>query len=77
MTNYIETLQSQGTCNEEYDKLKAICKIDADCQSLAGFMNTWNGIPTGKCITSSNQNTKTCEVNRVVNNLFKLLIKFD
>lgn len=43
MTNYIQTVQTQGACDEEVSKLKAVCSRHEDCQNLGTFMNAWNG----------------------------------
>lgn len=43
MSNYIQTVQTQGVCDEEISKLKAECTKDEDCQNLGTFMNAWNG----------------------------------
>ncbi len=64
MTNFIETEQTQGFCDEEVNKFKAVCKNDSDCQDLGLYSNSWNGAPTGKCINSSIvANKRVCEVN--------------
>lgn len=63
MTNFIETQQSQGFCDEEANKYKAQCETDADCMNLGLFMNSWNGAATGRCVKSSmSHNKKVCEV---------------
>ncbi|RNA25339.1 hypothetical protein BpHYR1_049712 [Brachionus plicatilis] len=31
-------------------KFKAKCSIDGDCKNLGSALNSWNGIPTGKCV---------------------------
>ena len=63
MTNFIETEQTQGICDEEPSKYKAQCTSDNDCHNLGTLMNTWNGIPTGRCIASSvRANVSVCEV---------------
>lgn len=47
---------------QEYSKAK--CKSDEDCNK--GLINTWNGIPTGRCINSTKKaNLKSCEVCRL------------
>ncbi|CAF1057371.1 unnamed protein product [Brachionus calyciflorus] len=63
MTNFIKTEQKQSICDEEYWKYKAICNTDEDCSQPGNFVNTWNGIPTGKCIQSSiRSDLKVCEI---------------
>lgn len=43
MTNYIETIQNQDVCDEEYNKNQALCQTDEDCQNLRINFNTWSG----------------------------------
>lgn len=63
MTNFIKTEQVQNICAEEYNKYKATCNSDDDCSSIDTVLNTWNGIPTGKCIRSPvKPQLKVCEI---------------
>ncbi|RNA25785.1 P2X purinoceptor 5 [Brachionus plicatilis] len=63
MSNFIETTQSQGRCDEEVTKPKAKCLTDEDCMDLGDATNSWNGIPTGRCINSSTTpGVNVCEV---------------
>lgn len=63
MTNFIKTEQKQELCAEEYNKYRATCQTDEDCSSIDTVLNTWNGIPTGKCIQSSvRPDLKVCEI---------------
>ena len=44
MSNFIKTDQTQGECDEEISKTKALCKTNKDCQNLGAQSNSWNGI---------------------------------
>ena len=44
MSNFIKTDQTQGECEEEMSKPKAICKTNEDCQNVGTQSNSWNGI---------------------------------
>jgi len=64
MTNFIETQQSRGVCEESYTRIMSKCNDDSDCLKKSIPINTWNGLPTGKCIESTILNqTKLCEIN--------------
>ncbi|CAF0949069.1 unnamed protein product [Brachionus calyciflorus] len=63
MSNFIETTQTQGVCDEEVSKPKAKCYNESDCLSLGINLNSWNGIPTGKCVNSSTTpGVSVCEI---------------
>lgn len=63
MTNYIESTQSPGKCDEDDTKRQAICNTDNDCKIDESLLNLWNGVPTGKCIQSTvNAKKKVCEI---------------
>ncbi|CAF0928545.1 unnamed protein product [Brachionus calyciflorus] len=55
MSNFLKTKQTQDRCPEESTKYKAICQNDSDCENLGSAANSWNGIPTGKCIRKDNK----------------------
>lgn len=60
LTSFVSTDQKPGLCPEDITKANAICKEDSDCEGIN--QNTWNGIPTGKCI-DYNTTLKTCQIN--------------
>ncbi len=44
MTNFVETRQTHGLCDEDYSKNNCTCVTDEDCISkIATTTNTWNG----------------------------------
>lgn len=62
MTNFVETRQKQDLCDEDETKSDALCNDDQDCLNKH-FLNTWDGLPTGRCIESSvNSTIKVCEI---------------
>ncbi|RNA03750.1 P2X purinoceptor 4, partial [Brachionus plicatilis] len=47
----------------ESTKYKAKCSIDDDCKNLGSALNSWNGIPTGKCVQKyPGSDLKVCEI---------------
>lgn len=63
MTNFVETQQTHGLCDENYLKNDCLCKTDNDCVNRVEPTNSWNGIPTGKCVTSSiNSSVTVCQI---------------
>ena len=47
---------------KESTKYKAKCEQDSDCINLGTITNSWNGIPTGRCVNSSLLPTSVCEI---------------
>ena len=43
MTNFIETKQAHGVCDEDFMKNDCLCKTDSDCAKIE-TNNGWNGI---------------------------------
>ncbi|CAF1099834.1 unnamed protein product, partial [Brachionus calyciflorus] len=62
MTNFVETVQTQSKCGEDYTKKTFHCKTDSDCIVSSSSYNNWHGIPTGKCIDSPLNGIKVCEI---------------
>ncbi|KAM6052034.1 P2X purinoceptor 6 isoform 2-T2 [Chlamydotis macqueenii] len=60
VTNFIATVQAQGTCPESPSVLNAVCVEDADCPTGNPVVHG-NGIRTGKCVMF-NTTHSTCEI---------------
>lgn len=61
-SNFVQTKQTQTTCDEDPTKQNAKCKTDEDCKKDISS-NSWNGIPTGRCINSTIElGTTVCEI---------------
>lgn len=43
MSNFVQTEQSQGLCDEDYTKVNCTCTTDSDC-TLDRVQNNWNGL---------------------------------
>lgn len=63
MTNFELTKQTQGVCAEDFNQVDCICQNDTDCQNIKDINFNWHGLPTGKCIeTTENRTIKVCEI---------------